>query len=701
MSSTYLNNNNNTSTSTSSLANAFNVQAKAEEQESLTTGRTWNGDINYSSLGDNFESALLAFDQKMVLPEECRKERKLDDETKSMFNEYFDTITNCVTSLPDSQRAYAYGLVFRYLFYVRSVRVAGKKSRLLFYYLFERLHTIFPQTCVALIKLLPDFGYFGDLDILIEMMSAYPDVVAAAETTYVKYIDLDCQLIFGKSLAQVSKDEAQELNTRLKTLSVEEIRQFVNGRRLSLASKWFKREGKHNSSHRENILIDVYFPNGGIRDLQNSQDMHARQLAKKRINYCQMVFRYVISALSQVVLVGEQMMCETNEAHRTWKDIDHKAMPAKFVTKYRKALANEKLKEGVTEEFNETGNRHPLNIDRVECRKNLIASLLKGKLNGAMQDIDRLSKIVYDNLKNSYADTQRMKLSPSLSSTERLIIATQWNDMVAKLKVEINDIIDKDRKEAEEAMLDFIDPRNVVPVIDTSGSMHSAGVQDKAIGLGILASYLSTMSGCLISYSERPQVFHLNLNETKDVFDHFLTIMNGPTGLSTNIDSTYDCMLRLMESAGIIKTDFAMLFLTDGQFDEQVIFDKTSDYEPVYIRPSERFGQTAVKRLEANFADAGYNMPRTIFWNFNSQSPGFPASSITRGVQLVSGYSQTLMIQVFTGDYEYEVQEDGTLKVNVDPWTTFYKAITNPGYDPVIAVVAETGEGCLVNLASI
>jgi hypothetical protein len=314
-------------TTTKPLAAAFSAVAKASAESSLIDGVTWNGDINFSSLGDDFQSALLALDQKMVLPETSRKTRELDGTTKSILDRHFDVFIATVSSMSDVERAKAYGLMFRYLFYLRSVRVAGKKSRLLFYYLFKRLHTVFPKTCVALVELVPEFGYFGDLDALVQEMSSYPDVVAAAERVYIKYLDTDCLLIFGKHLSQVTKDEAQELNARLKTMSSDEVRAFVDGRRLSLAAKWFKREGKHNSAHRDDVLVQVYFPNGGIRDLQSSSSAAAQQLAKKRLNWCQMVFRNVITSLSQCVLVGEQMMCEQNDTNRTWADIDHETAP--------------------------------------------------------------------------------------------------------------------------------------------------------------------------------------------------------------------------------------------------------------------------------------------------------------------------------------------------------------------------------------
>lgn len=694
---------------TNTLAGAFASFAKSSAEESLKTGVTWNGDVNYSSLGDDFESKFLGFDQKMVTPQSCLKAAALDDDTRVLFDAHFNELMDFVRSKSDQERAKAFGLVFRYLFYVRSVRVAGKKSRLLFYYLFERLFTVFPKTCCALLSLVPDYGYFGDLDHLITQMSGIDVVVKAAEEVYLNHLNTDCQLIWGKPLNGVTKDEATSLNEKLKTMTTEEVRAFIGAKRLSLAAKWFKREGKKNSGHRKEILVSVYFPNGGITDLEASKDPMARALAKKRLSYCQMVFRHVISALSQCLLVGETMMCEEDPEHRTWASIPLAVAPAKFMTKYRKALANEQLKVVPEEHQLETGNRFIDREDRVQCRKNLLKTLVEGKLKGAAQDIDRLSSVVFENITHNHYgyNGARMSLSKTLSPTERLVIATQWKDLISKVKEEVIKAIETARAEAVESGEVWLDPRQVIPVVDTSGSMESARVQDKAIGLGILAAHLSTMPGCLISFSDKPEVFNLDMSGKADVFDHFLTIMNGPTGLNTNIDATYRVLLDLMVKSGIKETDFALLFLSDGQFDAQVTLPEESSSSLAYRGygyynrepASSRFQKTFLDRIEAAFKVKGYNLPRTVFWNLNCTSPGFPATSISRGVQLVSGYSQSLMLQVFTGDYKYEVQEDGTAKVSVNPWESFLKALLHQGYDQVSQVVASVGEGCLKHLA--
>jgi hypothetical protein len=426
------------------------------------------------------------------------------------------------------------------------------------------------------------------------------------------------------------------------------------------------------------MLAAIYFPNGGIMDLMSSRDSKARDTASRRISFCQMLFRNVISTLCQCLLVGEQMMCEEDVMNRTWSDIDHSKSPAKFTTKVRKALLNEQCKEPVGEMHVSTGNRHPDNKDRVECRNNLLACLDDGKVKGTIQDLNSLSTIIFDHI------WSERSISPNLSPSERKLIVAQWDDIVGKLRDEINVEVDKAKLLASESGEIFIDPRNVVPCVDTSGSMEYSSVQHIAIGLGILASQLSTIPGALIAFSENPSVYHLDMS--KDVFDHFVAIVNGPTGLSTDIDKTYDCMLGLMRDSGVKSTDFAIVYLTDGQFNSSV------------VKAGSDIDRTALGRMATRFNDAGFNLPRTCFWNLVSRSPGFSASATSPGVQLVSGYSQELMHQLFTGDYEYIKQADGTMRVNVDPWTSFEKAILNEGYDPVVAVLAAVGEGCFASL---
>ena len=137
--------NTNISNTNTAFASAFKEESYASSQEHLKTGTTWNGDTNYSSLGLDWQSKLLELDQKMVLPEDCRKTATLDVQSISLFDSFFNQFIQSVQSKSDVDRAYCFNIMFRYLFYLRSVRVAGKKSRLLFYYLFDLVESFLLQ----------------------------------------------------------------------------------------------------------------------------------------------------------------------------------------------------------------------------------------------------------------------------------------------------------------------------------------------------------------------------------------------------------------------------------------------------------------------------------------------------------------------------------------------------------------------------
>ena len=695
------------------LSDAFNAAANISSQEDLINGVTCNGDINYSSLGLKYKDWLLALDQRMVLSKKSQKALELSCDDKQILDEYFDLFISSTRSLDDVERAKAYNLMFRYLFYLRSVRVPGKKSRLLFYYLFNKLYKIFPKTCNGLLELVPDFGYFGDLDAIIKMMtmkdkhklqlyttySLYPDVIDAAINVYIKHLNADCIQIFGKPIDKVTNDEAHKLNLELKPKKYNEVLDFVGSKRLSLASKWVDRE--RNSIYRLDMLIAIYDHKREIPEMLTT-DLYR---ANRRINYYQMQFRNVISVLTQCLLVGEPMMCNESSTgeheYRSYGDINIDRMPAKYITKYREALANQ-VKEPLLESEHYTGNRYPENKERVACRQNLLTTIANGKLKGAGQDLERISEIIYgyiihnsdyDPYYNPEHETElqnRVYISPSLSEVTRKVISAQWEDIVNNLKKEINAIVETDKASAIESGEQFNDPRNVIPIIDTSGSMNLANVQDKAIALGILASKISNMPGIAMAFSENPSVYRFDMSPNSDVFDDFLKVMNGPTGYSTDIDKTYQCMLDLMKKSKMKSSDcnFAMLYLTDGQFNSAV------------VKSSSKLDQTALGRMENTFKNEGYDLPRVLFWNLYIQSRGFPASSDTPGLQLICGYSKDMLISAFTGNYKYVEQIDGSMKINVTPWISFEKAILHEGYDPVSRVIATIGEGCLSTLCN-
>ena len=94
----------------------------------------------------------------------------------------------------------------------------------------------------------------------------------------------------------------------------------------------------------------------------------------------------------------------------------------------------------------------------------------------------------------------------------------------------------------------------------------------------------------------------------------------------------------------------------------------------------------------------GGQMWRTIFWNLNGNSPGFPALKDTPNVQLVAGFSQSLFKLILVGSYETEVDPvTGKVTMKVDPWATFLKAISDPSLIPVLEVLSASTEGIMAH----
>ena len=668
------------------ISSAFKQVSIGDSVNSLITTTTDNGDMTFSSLGTDAAAHLLELDHAMVRPKSRHfvpKKNKagfftpdpalfaLPEQTITLLNDKTTRFTTITNSLPLTEQSKLWSLMFRYCFYLRNVRGEGKKERLLFYHLFEKLYDVFPKTTEALVALVPDYGYFGDLDVLIKNKF----VANAAADCYIKNINADAIQVFGKELSSITMGEASALNTKLKTMTTDEIQSFVKGKKLSLAAKHLPREGKKDDEIRHLVINRAF-----------------SEVDRKNGRFISQRFRYITTALTQCLLVGEQMMTTDGKAgqiQRDWDDILISRAPAGFLNQHRSALLNEIKNTVPLQDQIETGNRST-RPDRIKCRKNMLETMLEGKLKGCQLDLSKLARAINvhitgnDEMCNVIDFIGKRSLG-TISFAERSMLAAQWTDMMTKLKESIDTTVEKTLKETP----DMIDPRNVIPMIDRSGSMTSANVDVEAIALGLMAASISKIPGCMITFSRYPKVLYID--QTKDVFDQFLQVYAAGGGYNTNIDAAYRKLLDIMIDKKVEKSEYALMILTDGHFDSGLIEidDKAAN--------SKVFEQVFLGRMEKAFQEMGYNLPRTVFWNLNGRG-AYNATATTKGVQMVNGYSQTLMLSVFMGEYKMIVDEQGNKRVDVDPWTSFVKSLTNETFNPVLQVLKTVKEGCFASL---
>lgn len=195
--------------------------------------------------------------------------------------------------------------------------------------------------------------------------------------------------------------------------------------------------------------------------------------------------------------------------------------------------------------------------------------------------------------------------------------------------------------------------KRIMPVCDVSGSMSGDPIL-VCVSLGL---YLSERNkgpyeNCFITFSAQPR---LQLLKGKSLKDRVTEIRTSKWQMNTNLEAVFKLILNQAVKFNLspeeLPTD--ILILSDMQFDSCV---KDSD-------------DTALKMIDRMYKNAGYERPNIIFWNLRS-STGIPAKFNEQGVALVSGYSPSVMKQVFSRD--------------MTPLSNVLETLNDPMYDSVI-----------------
>lgn len=82
-------------------------------------------------------------------------------------------------------------------------------------------------------------------------------------------------------------------------------------------------------------------------------------------------------------------------------------------------------------------------------------------------------------------------------------------------------------------------------------------------------------------------------------------------------------------------------------------------------RPDARLFDVIAKR----YADAGYKLPRLVFWNVNSRTGTIPVKENDLGVALVSGFSPNVAKMVMSG--------------KLDPFDCLLETLNTERYQPI------------------
>ena len=200
----------------------------------------------------------------------------------------------------------------------------------------------------------------------------------------------------------------------------------------------------------------------------------------------------------------------------------------------------------------------------------------------------------------------------------------------------------------------------LLPLVDVSGSMScSAGDSknltclDVAISLGLYISErnVGVFKDAFITFSSSPELI-ITKGSLKDRYRQMST---SNWCMSTNLQAAYSLILRKAIANKVPQSEMptTILILSDMQFNSAT-----------------SWSNKAQKMVKEMFSEAGYELPKIVYWNLNARNQDSPVKFDENGTGLVSGFSPSLLKTILSGK-------------NITPYDMMMDTISVPRYDVV------------------
>jgi len=193
----------------------------------------------------------------------------------------------------------------------------------------------------------------------------------------------------------------------------------------------------------------------------------------------------------------------------------------------------------------------------------------------------------------------------------------------------------------------------ILPMVDVSGSMNTpAGgnpnvtCMDVAVSLGLYISEknVGPFKDAFLTFSGKPELQIL----TGSLKDRFQQLSRSEWAMNTNLEAAFKQVLdqAVKHSVSQDQMPDKILILSDMEFDEATSTrgywgrnDNTAEWNP-----------TAQQMIEKMYNDAGYKMPKIVYWNIQSRNGQSPVRFDKQGTALISGFSPAIMTSVIAAE---------------------------------------------------
>jgi hypothetical protein len=187
------------------------------------------------------------------------------------------------------------------------------------------------------------------------------------------------------------------------------------------------------------------------------------------------------------------------------------------------------------------------------------------------------------------------------------------------------------------AQEDFSGDENALVVIDGSGSMYGFGdpkPAEVALSLGIYFAERNTgaFHNHFITFSENPRLVEIKGTTIEEKLRYcrgFNEIAN------TDIQKVFELILRAAVKNNVPQSEMpsTLYIISDMEFDDCAEGAELTNF-------------AYAKKI---FAEAGYQLPRVVFWNVQSRNQQQPVTQNEQGVALVSGCSPRIFSMLKSG----------------------------------------------------
>ena len=207
-----------------------------------------------------------------------------------------------------------------------------------------------------------------------------------------------------------------------------------------------------------------------------------------------------------------------------------------------------------------------------------------------------------------------------------------------------------------EALPNYVGDASILPLVDVSGSMSCpAGKNTKlsclevavSLGLYLADKNKGKFKDTFLTFSGKPELLHLkgNINQKID------QMVKSSWDMNTNLNKAFEKILDTAMKGGVPQEEMPamVLILSDMQFDQCVNHD-----------------DSAIEMIARKYRDAGYTLPKVVFWNLNAAYGNAPVKFDKSGTALVSGFSPAVVKPLLAGDLETFTPEAVMLKTIMD-----------------------------------